>query len=78
MIGQVKQDGNEEALLSIHPKFATRRKLKRTDMLTDLEMASAKRRYQIQKENNVRELEDEDKERSSVGQTKRFRKLNEE
>ena len=76
MVGQVKLDKDEEAIHALPPKFAVRRKLCRVEMLSDLEMASAKIRYQTHKENNVREIEGE--ENSDGGQMKRIRKLNEE
>ena len=60
MIGEVKLDQDERALLMLPPKFATRRKLDTLDMRTDFEMGAAKVRYQIHKEDSYKEIEEEE------------------
>ena len=56
-IGEVDLDDDEKSLLKLPPKFAVRRRLDSLDMECDLEMGHAKTRYQIHKENKVREIE---------------------
>ena len=59
-IGEIELDENETALLSLPPKFAVRRRLCSISMQTDVEMGMSKVRYQIQKEDSVREIGEND------------------
>ena len=58
-IGNVKLDEDELALLRLPPKFAVINKLDDLDMRTDIEMACAKIRYQIHKEDKLKDIDEE-------------------
>ena len=49
MIGKVKADEDELAVLSLNPKFAVMKKLVETEMEQDIEMCLAKLRYETRK-----------------------------
>ena len=55
-IGEVKLDKEEEELLKLPPKFAVRKRLDSLSMEVDKEMCMAKVRYQLQKEDLVKEI----------------------
>ena len=50
-IGNVELDRDEIAILKLPPKFAIRRKVKETEMQTELQMGMAKVRFQTHKRN---------------------------
>ena len=75
-IDGIELDEEERALLSLPPKFALRRRLCSISMQTDIEMAMAKVRYQVHKEDSAREL-GEDEEEIEM-KSKRKRQLNED
>ena len=56
-IGQVELDKDEMELLKLPPKFAVRKRLDSKSMEIDKEMCMAKLRYQIHKENMIKEIE---------------------
>ena len=68
-IGNVKLDREEKELLKLPPKFAVRKRLDSTAMEIDGEMCWAKVRYQKQKEDLVKEYDEE----SDENNTKRMR-----
>ena len=70
VIGKVKLDKDEEALLSLPPKFAIRRRLDSLTMQTEIEMGMAKTRYQVAREEGIiqQELDDENDEKTSKKQ----------
>ena len=75
-IDGVELDEEEKALLSLPPKFALRRRLCSISMQTDIEMAMAKVRYQVHREDSARELGDDEDEKEMA--KKRKRGLNED
>ena len=57
-IGKVDLDYDEMAILKLPPKFAIRRKLDIVVYRVEQEMGMAKVRYQVHKENRVRDIEE--------------------
>ena len=75
-IGEVELDEDEIALLSLPPKFAIRRRLKSIDMKTDAQMALAKCRYQIHREEQFKdEIVDENNDDENMMMMKRRKQL---
>ena len=59
-IGKVELDSDEMAVLRLPPKFAIRRRLDSLTMQTEIEMGMAKTRYQVAKEESIKQLGIED------------------
>ena len=71
-IGEVRLDEDERELLKLPPKSAVRKRLKSLDMEVDKELCMAKIRYQLQKEDLIRDIEGEEGEDDKKGR-KRLR-----
>ena len=79
IIGNVELDTDEKAILKLPPKFAIRRKLDIVNFKTEQEMGMAKVRYQVHKDNRVRELEEveiESGETMENNNSKKYKPLN--
>ena len=77
MIGNVELDNDEIELLKLPPKFAIRKKLESVDMEVDGELCMAKVRYQVNKEKNIMEIENDENDELNV-KSKRKRLNSEE
>ena len=78
LIGEIKIDEDEKAILDLNPKFAVMKRINNIEMCEDKELCLAKLRYEAHKRENLRrEMEKEESDYGFVSHRKK-RKLEEE
>ena len=73
LIGNIKIDDDERAVLNLSPKFAVMKKLELIDMEQDSELGLAKLRYEIMR--IMRRIKDEEEEETNYGIKKQRKRM---